>query len=87
MNKDKIIIKLGIYKLNRYNISDNFKNRHLLIKLLYNDNENIIQLIPKHNSYNLQFLKSKLYLTCINNNLTLTEEPKTLWKFNKYNNN
>ena len=85
IDKDKIIIKLGIYKLNRYNISDNFKNRHLLIKLLYNDNENIIQLIPKHNSYNLQFLKSKLYLTCINNNLTLTEEPKTLWKFNKCN--
>ena len=86
IEKDKIIIKLGIYKLNRYNISDNFKNRNLLIKLLYNDAENIIQLIPKDNYYILQFFKSKLYLSSKNNYLTLTDQPKTLWKINKYSN-
>ena len=86
IEKDKIIIKLGIYKLNRYNISDNFKNRNLLIKLLYNNAENIIQLIPKDNYYILQFFKSKLYLTSENNYLTLTDQPKTLWKINKYSN-
>lgn len=86
ISNNQIIIHLGIYKLNRYNITDNLKNRNLLIKLLYNNTENIITMIPKNNLYYLQFLKSKLYLTIKNNLLTLSDNASTLWKINKYKN-
>ena len=83
----KITISIGIYKFNRFNLSNEFKNRNLLIKLMYDKTENIIQLIYHDNLCYLQFVKSKLYINKKNNTIILSNEPITSWIFNKNNNN
>lgn len=80
----KIIISIGIYKFSRYNIIDEFKNRNLLIKMFNDISENVIELIPNSNLYYLRFLKNKLYLSLINEKLSISEKPITLWNFQEY---
>ena len=76
---DIIEIHLGIYFLNRYHLNDDFKNRNLLLKLMYNNQENKIKLINTNikNQYYMQFIKSKLYISFNEDQLTLTQQPKT----------
>lgn len=81
IEKYKIIINLGIYKLNKYNLLYEFKNRNLLIKLFNNLSENIIILIPNDNYYYMMFEKSKLFININNNLIDLNKERKTLWNF------
>ena len=87
LDDNKIIISIGIYKLNRFNLLNEFKNRNLLIKLLYDNTENIIQLVYHNDLCYLQFVKSKLYINAKNNNITLSAEPLTSWTLHKNNNN
>lgn len=87
IQKNKIIISLGIYKINKYNLIYEFKNRNLLIKLLHNLSENIIILIPNDSYYYMMFEKSKLYININNNLIDLNKEKKTLWNLKRYYNN
>ena len=87
IDDDKITISIGIYKLNKFNLLNEFKNRNLLIKLLYDTTENIIQLVYHNDLCYLQFVKSKLYINTKNNNITLSAEPLTSWILHKNMNN
>ena len=52
---------------------------------MFNDiSENVIELIPNSNLYYLRFLKNKLYLSLINEKLSISEKPITLWNFQEY---
>ena len=84
VNEKQIVISIGIYKFNRYNLLDKFRNRNLLLKLLSHNDESIIQLIPHDNYYYLQFIKNKLYINSKNNKIYLNSHPETLWNFKKY---
>ncbi len=79
IQNDIIEIQLGIYTFNPYHLNDDFKNRNILLKLLYNNQENKIKLIKtsKSNHYYLQFIKSKWYISVENKQLILTHTPKT----------
>lgn len=83
---NKVIINLGIYNLNKYNLINDFKNRNLLIKLLYDQSENIIEMIKKDNLYYLKFQKNNLFINEKNNRIELNNKAETLWKINKYEN-
>ena len=89
IENDKIIISLGIYNLNIYNLNHNydFKNRNIFTKFFNKTDENIIQLIPKNNYYYFMFIKHQLYININHENDTiiLEKEGKTLWNFKKHN--
>lgn len=87
INHDKIIINLGIYRINRYNILNEFKNRNLFLKLMNDYNENLIQLEKSNNYYYMKFAKSKLYINSENNIIKLDNTPITKWYIGKYKNN
>ena len=74
-----IEIHLGIYTFNPYHLKDDFKNRNILLKLMYNNQENKLKLIKTNQNYQyyLQFIKSKWYISFENEQLVLTQTPKT----------
>ena len=76
---DIIEIQLGIYKFNKYNLSDVFKNRHLLLKFLYNTQESKIKIEKINNMTYLKFLKSNLYISWLNQSFQMTQTPMTSW--------
>ena len=82
--EDNIIeIQLGIYKFNKYNLSDVFKNRHLLLKFLYNTQESKIKIEKINNMTYLKFLKSNLYISWLNQSFQMTQTPVTSWNLIK----
>lgn len=83
IDKNKIIINLGIYKLNKFNIVNEFKNRNLFLKLLYDTSENIIDLIKNDNFYYMRFNKSQLFINIDENKIVLEKNKKTLWNLEK----
>jgi len=76
---DIIEIQLGIYKFNKYNLSDVFKNRHILLKFLYNTQESKIKIEKINNMTYLKFLKSNLYISWLNQSFQMTQTPMTSW--------
>ena len=80
----KIIIQLGIYKLNPYNLKYDLKNRNIFTKYFHQDSECIIELIPCENKYYFMFLKAKVYMNILNQKIVLEKEPKTLWNFKQH---
>jgi len=91
IENDKIMIRLGIYYLNIYNLNHNydFKNRNIFTKFFNQIDENRIQLIPKNGFYYFMFVKHQLYININpeNNSILLEKEGKTLWNIKKHNSN
>lgn len=85
IEKHKIIIKLGIYNFNKFNLCHEFKNRNLFIKLLYQFSENLIELIPKNNGYFMKFIKYNFYINLVNKKIQIEEKPSTIWILKKNN--
>lgn len=91
IENDKIMIRLGIYYLNIYNLNHNydFKNRNIFTKFFNQIDENRIQLIPKNGFYYFMFVKHQLYININpeNNSILLEKEGKTLWNIKKHTSN
>ena len=80
----KIIIQLGVYKLNPYNLKYDLKNRNIFTKYFHQDSECVIELIPCENNFYFMFLKAKVYMNILNQKIVLEKEPKTLWNFKQH---
>lgn len=84
-NNNIIVIKLGIYTINRYNIIGKFRNEILLIKYFRDEREKEILLENENDFYYLKFLKHNLYLSLNNkfDKIEITNNKKNKWILEK----